>query len=256
MFRDRTPRLNHSSAPSPGSAHRGIRPPVRADDGVYGGRSPIRMYLPIDGPAPRSSRTSAGLSVDEGLAVTRDDRLAAEHVALDTEADVWSSTVRAHMTVAGSSSRWRTCASLPMKSASLTLPPPSRHRQPCSHPQARHRRRDSTSRVAPSFRTRRSRPARSHAARPPRRRRPTTGHPARMARTAPSQDRRRRRSGTPKRSNGPTSIGRHRANRNPSCEMSSLVTPPRMSRARGPHRPRVVRELVRSVTWALPSAGM
>ena len=35
---------------------------------------------------------------------------------------MWSSTVSVHMIAAGSDSRWRTCASLPTKSWSLTLP--------------------------------------------------------------------------------------------------------------------------------------
>src|SRR6266850_1227813 len=52
-----------------------------------------------------------------------------------------------------------------------------------------------------------------------------------------------------------TSIVRHEANGNASCETSSEVSDARMSRARGPHRPSVVHDEVRSVICAEPSSG-
>ena len=44
-------------------------------------------------------------------------------------------------------------------------------------------------------------------------------------------------------------------NGNPACETSSDVAPARMSRARGPHSPIVVNELVASNSCAEPSVG-
>ena len=54
---------------------------------------------------------------------------------------------------------------------------------------------------------------------------------------------------------GPTSIVLNVANGKPSFETSSLVTLSRMSRERGPQRPSVVHDEVRSTICAEPSSG-
>ena len=88
-----------------------------------GGRYAIRMCLPTDGPAPALvTYERRPLRVDERRAVPRQDRLAAEHVALHAARRVWSSTVSVQSTAAGSRSRWATCASLPTKSSAFTFP--------------------------------------------------------------------------------------------------------------------------------------
>ena len=95
---------------------------LRTLDGVLG-----RQVGEQDVAAERRAGTGAGdvrpaaLGVGDRRAVAQHDRLAAERVALARrDADVWSSMVSVQRMAAGSASRWRRCASLPMKSCSLT----------------------------------------------------------------------------------------------------------------------------------------
>ena len=87
-----------------------------------GGRYAIRMYRPSDGPAPAlvtyERRPFASLSGVPSPSVIGSRP---SGYRLTPLAEVWSSTVSVQRIAAGSSSRWRRCASLPTKSSSFTF---------------------------------------------------------------------------------------------------------------------------------------